>query len=591
MVTSPSKAADSAAEWSGASLALSIGPRASLTDLLAAVDSAGLTANATVQVIALGGRSLSAHGIRKLAGRLHRRGYALVLNQQDGGDDRFAGLDATDGLDAIWLRPKPHTLPGRVDSCLASLDGLSERGVRAGLQLVASDAERAAAHAWAATLAERPDLPVMIIADAFEEVGRTSDTGRMLMSAIGSSRASASGFPLCLVPDAAPGLPVHGVGADPWQRAAALRRVKPAACAGCALHIHCGGVAAQSVHSHGDGSLRPSREPFVVSERSLRGVPIGATADLGRAAETERLDVSPRYPDTSLVTLIVPGCDLNCVFCEGEPDGISLAPSALAGVRASLIAAAGTCTGVFFTGGEPTQLPWLFDAIQGARDLGYDRIQMQSHAGRAADADYAQALVDAGLTAIDIPLYGYDPASHEAITATPGSFEATLKGLETLRGLGVRSVIHVTLFRSNLPVVGEILTLIASLGPDAAYLQVTGEVGVPGTYEAVAPSPVQVAAGVAAALDHVRPEFPVRVADVPPCLLPGHTDYASRGRSRPEPGAEPIVLPFSEWLSTFSAGATRAYGRACSSCALRPDCDGLSRESLQHFGDDFLVSQ
>jgi len=320
-------------------------------------------------------------------------------------------------------------------------------------------------------------------------------------------------------------------------------------------------------------------------------VPIFVAEDPGRAAETERLDISPRYPDTSLVTLIVPGCDLSCVFCEGEPDGVSLSPSTLAGVRASLIATAGRCSGVFFTGGEPTQLPWLLDALQSARDLGYERIQMQSHAGRAADPDFARSLVDAGLTAVDVPLYGYDAKTHEATTATPGSFDATIKGMQTLRELGVRTVVHVTLFRDKLPILTDILRLMASLAPDGAYLQVTGEVGVPGTYEAVAPGPREAGSAVADALSAVAPQFPVRVADVPPCALPDHRAHVSSWRGPIEAQAEAIVLPFSEWLSTFSAGATRNYGRPCEGCTSREVCDGLSHEALRHFGDRDLVTQ
>ena len=328
----------------------------------------------------------------------------------------------------------------------------------------------------------------------------------------------------------------------------------------------------------------------IQTETSLRGVPIlGSMA--ARPPETERLDISPRYADTALITLIVPGCDLNCVFCEGEPDGVSLPPSALEGVRASLVALAPECTGVFFTGGEPTQLPWLLDAVESARDLGYQRVQMQSHAGRAADPAFARRLVDAGLTAIDIPLYGHDAATHEVTTATPGSFEATLAGLEQLRTLGVRAVVHVTLFRHNMVYLTEMLRFIESLGLDAAYVQVTGEVGKPGTYEAVAPSPAEASVALAGALEAVKPQTPLRVADVPPCLLPGHRGHVSSWRGPSEDEAPCLVLPFSEWLSTFSGGSTRTYGEVCTSCTLRGGCDGLSYEALGRFGDESLIAQ
>ena len=119
----------------------------------------------------------------------------------------------------------------------------------------------------------------------------------------------------------------------------------------------------------------------------------------------------------------------------------------------------------------------------------------------------------------------------------------------------------------------------------------TGEVGAPGTYEAVAPSPASVGRAVAVALDAVAPSFPVVVADVPPCLLPSHRAKVSRWRGPSERDAQAVLLPFSEWLSTFSAGRTRDYGASCGACALREECDGLSREALLRFGDEELVVQ
>jgi hypothetical protein len=159
-----------------------------------------------------------------------------------------------------------------------------------------------------------------------------------------------------------------------------------------------------------------------------------------------------------------------------------------------------------------------------------------------------------------------------------------VSGVKRLRSLGVRIVLHTTLFRSNLSSLPELLVFMDGLGPDGVYLQVTGEVGAPGTYERVAPSPADVAVAVSSALESIKPTFPVRVADVPLCLLPNHPKNVSRWRDTPEPGSRALVLPFSEWLSTFSAGKTRDYGAPCEECAARSECDGLSHEALLRFG-------
>lgn len=362
--------------------------------------------------------------------------------------------------------------------------------------------------------------------------------------------------------------------------------VKPPACAGCSAHGVCAGISVETFRAHGDGALQVLTSGPERATGSLRGVPIfdRRHASGHRVAESERLDIAPRYPDTALITLIVPGCDLACIFCETPQGDTGLVPSTPRGVRAALAAMADVTDGVFFTGGEPTLLPWLLDALREARDLGFSRVQMQSHAGRASDPSEAQAWVDAGLTAIDVPLYGPDAATHEHITNTPGSFERTLAGLRNLTALGVDSVVHITLFRSNLPALPEVLTFIDSLKPDAAYIQTTGEVGPPGTYAVVAPSPTEVSQAVRAAIAQAKPQTPLTIADLAPCLLPDLAGSTANWRGAAAVAASPVILPYSDWLAVFSAGTTRAWADVCSTCAVRDRCPGLPSEALDRFG-------
>ncbi|MEC9071369.1 MAG: radical SAM protein [Myxococcota bacterium] len=254
-------------------------------------------------------------------------------------------------------------------------------------------------------------------------------------------------------------------------------------------------------------------------------------------------------------------------------------------VRACLRALKPRTTGVFFTGGEPTQLSWLQGLLSEARDLGFQRIQMQSHAGRAADAGYAEALVQAGLTAIDVPIYGHTPELHQVVTRTPGSFQRTLAGLENLRSLGVQSVIHVTLFRSNLAHLEQILRFIDEVGPNEAYLQVTGETGPPGFFADAAPGPGEVARACLKAFDAYSPTTRIRLSDVVPCLVPALEERVIRWQGEVELKAPALVLPYSEWLKVFSAGGTRSYGEDCGGCSIRDRCDGLPREILQLHGE------
>ena len=102
---------------------------------------------------------------------------------------------------------------------------------------------------------------------------------------------------------------------------------------------------------------RPIRRSSEQATHSLRGVPILANAGVFRPPEMGRLDKSPRYPDTALITLIVAGCDLNCIFCETPQGDVLPTVSSLSSVQRALESMREGASGVYFTGGEPSSVP------------------------------------------------------------------------------------------------------------------------------------------------------------------------------------------------------------------------------------------
>jgi MoaA/NifB/PqqE/SkfB family radical SAM enzyme len=569
------------------SATLWLDPATTTRQAAAAIDQA---ARAGLRWLVFAGEEPTARGdFATLADRVARRGMRLGL-RTDG--RRLADPEVAAGAAGAWGL-------GWVDLCGRDLETATLQA--AARSLVAARVTVAATVCAGPSAAA--EIEALVAVEGLAELRIAPDAA--LVPSAGASqaaalvrRARAAGpadlsvrtidLAVCLGGEGGAALPT------PW-RAEGLgppvqgERVKPPACAGCAHHADCAGVSVASFRAFGDDALTPALEETAPQGASLRGVPQAAPVPVGfRPPEDSRLDVAPRYPDTALVTLMVPGCDLACVFCDTPQGDIAVTPSSLRGVRASLTAMANRASGVFFTGGEPTQLPWLFDALGAARDLGYRRVQMQSHAGPASEPAYAQALRDAGLTAIDVPIYGDNAETHQAVTHTPDSFRRTLAGMEALRRLGLRAVVHATLFRQNLPRLPQILRFIDSLAPDAAYLQVSGDVGPPGTYARVAPSPHDVGEALEAAFAAVTPTVPVWLADVTPCLVPSLASRVLSYAGTPEIEADPVVLPYGEWLMTFSRGTTRAHAPICGGCSLRRTCDGLPREALATFGASAL---
>lgn len=151
--------------------------------------------------------------------------------------------------------------------------------------------------------------------------------------------------------------------------------------------------------------------------------------------------------------LVETRCNSYCVFCGSrEVDqalvrsrkrlGLSVPDARFGGARGRYTldgavealrrARADGLTAVSLQGGEPTIWPDLVPLVAAARGLGFEHVAMVTNGRRLADVDYASALVDAGLTGLSASLLGADAATHDALSAAPGSFEALLAGLRNV---------------------------------------------------------------------------------------------------------------------------------------------------------------
>lgn len=87
---------------------------------------------------------------------------------------------------------------------------------------------------------------------------------------------------------------------------------------------------------------------------------------------------------------------------------------------------------ITLTGAEVTLRPDLPRLARAARDAGFQRVRIQTHGARLADAAYCRSLVEAGVNEFFISITAASAASHDAITGVPGSFERTLTGMRHL---------------------------------------------------------------------------------------------------------------------------------------------------------------
>lgn len=88
--------------------------------------------------------------------------------------------------------------------------------------------------------------------------------------------------------------------------------------------------------------------------------------------------------------------------------------------------------GLILTGSEITLRQDLPQLAQRARAAGFAHVRIQTHGMHLAQPEYCEKLVEAGIDEYFISVAGPDASSHDAITTVPGSFDKTLRGLESL---------------------------------------------------------------------------------------------------------------------------------------------------------------
>jgi hypothetical protein len=248
-------------------------------------------------------------------------------------------------------------------------------------------------------------------------------------------------------------------------------------------------------------------------------------------------------------------CDNHCEFCA--QDGLALAlpdvPAALAGARAE-------ADELTFVGGEPTLHDALPQWIAHARTLGFTAVGVQTHGRRLADAALLERLHLAGLADVHLSIHGASARAHDYHVGIEGAFVAVKAALANLRARAVPVVVTTVLTRSNMRVLAELPTLLASSGVAAWCIEVPVAAGRAAlAFDRVIPRLPLALPFALHALDRAhRLGLPAAIAGAPSCLL---GPFAAR---RPTP--------------------PRTFAEPCESCGARASCAGVDPLYVARWG-------
>jgi MoaA/NifB/PqqE/SkfB family radical SAM enzyme len=255
---------------------------------------------------------------------------------------------------------------------------------------------------------------------------------------------------------------------------------------------------------------------------------------------------------------------------------------------------------------EPLEHPDIVRVLKNASELGFSDLEVWSHGGPLSDLDFARAVLEAGLTSLDVPVFGPGADIHDGIAGRAGAYRQTVAGLSNLRSLGFsRIASHMVLARGNHDLVAE--TLLAcednAFGPVASIVLAAPSSTDPEWYRPVAFSFGEMAAGLRRARENVLDRFFTRVVSqlasvVPSCVLLKHfPDQASLIRALPPSrvgGACVEIKSYGEGLDA-EGQATRGFDLKKHSrcpradrCDLAGGCPGVIGMYLEIYGDSEL---
>lgn len=116
-------------------------------------------------------------------------------------------------------------------------------------------------------------------------------------------------------------------------------------------------------------------------------------------------------------------------------------------------------------GGEPTIRPDIIDIIRFADKLKFDNIMMATNGRLFSYKEFAEKIIQAGLTDLIFSIHGHNPNLHDSLTQSKGSFKQLMQGVKNVQDLGLKRLgTNTAVVKQNYRSLKQIGQLIIDLG-------------------------------------------------------------------------------------------------------------------------------
>jgi len=281
-------------------------------------------------------------------------------------------------------------------------------------------------------------------------------------------------------------------------------------------------------------------------------------------------------------------CNNDCLFCA-QSDNKPFGNPPLEDLIREMTKASEYCNKVIFTGGEPTIRKDILTLVRKAKELGFERLQLQSNVRRLCSREFCCDLISAGINEFAPSLHGHNQEIHDKHTCRPGSFVETTKALENLKELKQYVITNTVITSYNYMFLPDISRLLISYGVaqvQFAYVHSVGNGQV--NMDKLAPKMTQVLPYLFTALQEALDGKTKCMAEAfPPCLMGQYRKYCSE-RFMPD-----VEIRDTHYVDPDFGSTRREKSKLrppkCKSCLLSGSCEGTWFEYIDKFGDDEIL--
>ena len=170
-------------------------------------------------------------------------------------------------------------------------------------------------------------------------------------------------------------------------------------------------------------------------------------------------------------------CNLRCVHCRASVSSSPL-PGELTGEEIKKTIDELRIFGkpiLVLTGGEPLYRSDIFDIIDYGVNMNFP-VALATN-GTLIDETVAGKIVSSGVKRVSISIDGASSTTHDSFRGIAGSFQATMKGFNNLKKLGMSIQFNSTITKHNFREIPDILDMAVNLGADALHIFLLVPVG------------------------------------------------------------------------------------------------------------------